>query len=63
MSSKSALHDLAKTGIFNGKNLAVWKRQMDAILHFDGLTYVIESDPISKPADDAPKEYHDVYEQ
>lgn len=63
MSSKSALHDLAKADIFNDKNLAVWKRRMDTLLHFDGLTYVIESDPISKPTDDAPKEDHDVYEQ
>ena len=63
ISSKSAFHDLAKADIFNNKNLAVWKRQIDALLHFNGLTYVIESDPISKPADDAPKEDHDVYEQ
>ena len=61
MSSKSALHGRAKADIFNGKNLAVWKRRMDALLHFDGLTYVIESDSISKPADDAPKEDHDEY--
>lgn len=63
MSSKSALHNLAKADIFHGKSLAVWKHRMNALLHFDGLTYVIESNPISKPTDDAPKEDHDVYEQ
>ncbi|KAJ8619552.1 hypothetical protein MRB53_028081 [Persea americana] len=36
---------------------------MAALLHFDGLTYVIESNPISKPADNAHKDDHDVYEQ
>ncbi|XXG80818.1 hypothetical protein AAC387_Pa09g1593 [Persea americana] len=41
----------------------MWKRRMNALLHFDGLTYVIESDQISKPADDALKDDHDVYEQ
>ena len=62
MPSKSALHDLVNANIFNGKNLAMWKRWMDVLLHFDGLTYVIEFDPISKSATDAPKEDHDLYE-
>ena len=62
MSSKSALHGRAKADIFNGKNLAVWKRRMDVLLHFEGLTLVIESDPISKPVDDAPKNNYNVYE-
>ena len=61
MSYKSVLHGLAKVDIFNSKNLAMWKRRLDALLHFDRLTYVIEPDPISKSANDAPKEDHDVY--
>lgn len=63
ISSKLALHDLAKADIFNDKNLALWKRWMDDLLHFDALTYVIESDPASKPADNAFEEELETYEQ
>lgn len=36
---------------------------MDALLHFDGISHVIESDLILRPADNVPKEEHDLYEQ
>ena len=63
MSSKSTLLDVAKADISNDKNATIWMRQMDALLHFDRLIYMIESDLISKPADDAHQEDHKVYEQ
>lgn len=63
MSTKSVLHDLAKADIFNDKNLAVRKRRMDALLHSDGISHVIESDLILKPANNGPKEERDLYEQ
>lgn len=56
ISSKSSSHDLAKDGIFNGKSLVAWKHGEDALLHFVGSTYVIESDPIPKPTNEASKE-------
>ena len=56
----STLLDFAKADIFNGKNLVVWKRRMDTLLHCDGLTYVIESDLISKPTGDGLNEDRDV---
>lgn len=60
-SVKSALHDFAKVNIFNGRNLPIWKRQIDALLHFEGLSYVIEEKAPEKPGDDASKEEKDLH--
>ena len=59
--AKSALHDLAKVDSFNGKSLSIWKRRMDALLHFESLSYVIKEKTPEKPADDASKEDKDLY--
>ena len=34
---------------------------MDALLHFEGLSYVIKEKTLEKPADDASKEEKDLY--
>lgn len=39
---KNALFDLTKGDIFDEKNLLMWRRLIDALLHFDELTYMIE---------------------
>ncbi|XXG42407.1 hypothetical protein AAC387_Pa01g2698 [Persea americana] len=59
--AKSALHDLAKVNIFNERNLPIWKRRMAALLHIEGLSYVIKEKTRKKPADDASKEEKDLY--
>lgn len=63
ISSKPSLHDLANDGMFNGKRLVAWKHGEDALLHFVGSTYVIESDLIPKPTNEASKEDQELYAQ
>ena len=59
--AKSALHDLAKVDIFNGRDLPIWNRWMGALLHFEGFSYVIKEQTPEKLANDASKEEKDLY--
>ena len=59
--AKSALHNLAKVDIFNGRNLPIWKGRMDALLHSEGLSYVIKEKTPEKPTDDTFNEEKDLY--
>lgn len=53
LSLRNTLFNLVKGDIFDGKNLPMWRCSINAFLHFDDLTYVIELEAPKELAKDA----------